>query len=638
MVTPETTMLLRWIVVAPALGALFALVAGRRAPRLVAWVGPGVLAVALGLSIAAVLALVRQGEGGALLDPLYPWIEAGGFRADATLRLDALSAVMLLVVTGVGLLIHVYAVGYMAEDPDIARFFCYLNLFVAAMLILVLADNLLLLFVGWEGVGLCSYLLIGFWYADMANATAGKKAFLVNRIGDAGFVLGLFVLVWFAGTLDLQGIASQAETLRTAQLGGWPVPVVAGLLLLVGATGKSAQIPLYVWLPDAMAGPTPVSALIHAATMVTAGVYMIARLYPLYALAPEVLTVVAIVGTVTALLAALIGTAQFDIKRVLAYSTVSQLGFMFLALGTGMPGAAIFHVVTHAFFKGLLFLGAGSVIHGLGGEQDMRRMGGLRRHMPITFWTMLVGTLTIAGVPPLSGFFSKDEILWGAFAGPNPQPLLGVLGYVVAFLTAFYMGRLLLLTFFGEQRAAHAVAHDPGHGHGHDQGTPHESPAVMTVPLILLALASAVGGVLPVPAIVETVTGHHGPHAHAPFWVLGLATGVALAGLGLAWLCYVARPDLPERIARGLGGLYTLVADTFRVDELYDRLVVRPVFGAADRLATADRVVVDGAVNGAGALVAESAQLGRRLQTGNVQHYALGVLAGALALVLWVAR
>jgi len=638
MVTPETTTLLRWIVVTPALGALFALVAGRRAPRLVAWVGPGVLAGALGLSIAAVLALARQGEGGALLDPLYPWIEAGGFRADATLRLDALSAVMLLVVTGVGFLIHVYAVGYMAEDPDIARFFCYLNLFVAAMLILVLADNLLLLFVGWEGVGLCSYLLIGFWYTDMANAAAGKKAFLVNRIGDAGFVLGLFVLAWFAGTLDVQGIAAQAETLRTAQLGGWPVPVVAGLLLLVGATGKSAQIPLYVWLPDAMAGPTPVSALIHAATMVTAGVYMIARLHPLYALAPEVLTVVAIVGTVTALLAALIGTAQCDIKRVLAYSTVSQLGFMFLALGTGMPGAAIFHVVTHAFFKGLLFLGAGSVIHGLGGEQDMRRMGGLRRHMPITFWTMLVGTLAIAGVPPLSGFFSKDEILWGAFTGPNPQPLLGVLGYVVAFLTAFYMGRLLLLTFFGEPRAAYAVAHDPGHGHGHDQGTPHESPAVMTVPLILLALASAAGGALPVPAIVETVTGHHGAHAHAPFWALVLATSVALAGLGLAWLCYVARPELPERIARGLGGLSTLVAEKFRVDELYDRLVVRPVFGAAERLATADRALVDGAVNGAGALVAESAQLGRRLQTGNVQHYALGIVAGALALVLWVAR
>ena len=636
MVTTGTTELLRWIIVLPAAGSLLAMCCGRRAPGLVKLLGPGVLGGALALSVVAVLELVAHGHGAVLLDRVSPWIEAGGFRADATLRLDALSAVMLLVVTGVGFLIHVYSVGYMGDDPDVARFFCYLNLFVAAMLVLVLADNLLLLFVGWEGVGLCSYLLIGFWYTDMANASAGKKAFLVNRIGDAGFVLGLFVLVAYTGTLDVSGIEAKADVLRTATLGGWPVPLVVGLLLLVGAAGKSAQIPLYVWLPDAMAGPTPVSALIHAATMVTAGVYMVARMHAVYALSPEALTVVATLGTLTALLAALIGTAQFDIKKVLAYSTVSQLGIMFLGLGTGMTGAAIFHVVTHAFFKGLLFLGAGSVIHGMGGEQDMRRMGGLRRHMPVTFWTMLVGTLAIAGVPPLSGFFSKDEIIWGAFTGPNARPLLGVVAYGVAFLTAFYMGRLLFMTFFGERRAGVGAGH--GHGGGHGHGLPHESPLVMTLPLVVLALLSAGGGFLPVPAIVELVTGHHGEHAHAPLWALALATAIAFAGLGLAWLLYVARPELASRVAASFGAFYGLVADRFRVDELYDRVVVRPLFHAADALAAADRSFVDGAVNGAGTVVSEASRVGRRLQTGNVQHYALGVLVGALALVLWVMR
>jgi NADH-quinone oxidoreductase subunit L len=358
--------------------------------------------------------------------------------------------------------------------------------------------------------------------------------------------------------------------------------------------------------------------------MVTAGVYMIARLHVVYALAPEALAVVAAVGAATAIFAAVIATAQTDIKKVLAYSTVSQLGYMFLGLGVGATGPAVFHLVTHAFFKGLLFLGAGSVIHAMGGEQDMRRMGGLRASMPVTFWTMLVATLAIAGIPPLSGFFSKDEILWGAFDGPHAQPLLGAVGYVAAFLTAFYMGRMLLLTFFGTCRADEETRHHL-----------HESPAVMTLPLIVLALLSAAGGWIPVPALVERVVGHHGG-SHAPLGMLLLATGVAVAGLGLAWLAYVARPALPERITRSLGGVYTLVRDKFRIDELYDAIVVRPLFALADLLATVvDPRGVDGVVNGSARALAAAGRGWRRVQTGNVQHYALSILVGGILILAW---
>jgi len=615
---------LRWIVALPALGVVFHVFLGRRATAAVKLIGPGLVGAAFGVALAAALRLRALPEGAALHDHLYTWITAGPFRAEAALRLDALSAVMALVVTGVGFLIHVYSVGYMHGDGGFARYFAYLNLFTVAMLILVLADNLPLLFVGWEGVGLCSYLLIGFWYEKDENAAAGKKAFLVNRVGDAGFLLGLFVLVWTLGrhgvwTLDVTAIEAHLDILRDAHVGGWPVPLVVGLLLFVGATGKSAQIPLYVWLPDAMAGPTPVSALIHAATMVTAGVYLVARLHGLYALAPAALTVVALVGAATALLAAVIATAQTDIKRVLAYSTVSQLGYMFLGLGVGARGAAVFHLVTHAFFKALLFLGAGSVIHGLGGEQDLARMGGLGPRMRVTYGTMAVATLAIAGVYPLSGFFSKDEILWNAFAGPHALPVLGVVGLLVAFLTAFYTGRLFFLAFFGECRATPEAQHHL-----------HESPPVMTVPLVVLALLAVAGGLLPVPRVVE-------PHAHesgAPLAFMLLATALALGGLALAHLLYVRRTDLPGRIAQRLGGLYPLVRDKFRVDELYDAAVVRPLFAAAHL--SAERVdpdVIDGAVNGTGALVAATSTAWRRLQTGNVQHYALSFLVGALVLL-----
>ncbi len=628
MVNGTPTELLRFIILLPALGFLWNLFFGRRLPGSVKLVGPGVLLAAFAVAVTAVLQLHGMEHGAWLRDHVFTWIDAGEFTAQAALRLDPLSSIMVLVVTGIGFLIHVYSIGYMAHDHDTPRFFTYLNLFITAMLILVLADNLLLLFVGWEGVGLCSYLLIGFWYDKVENAVAGKKAFLVNRIGDAGFLVGMFLLVKTTGTLDVAELQNHVDVLKNATIGDWPVPLVACLLLFLGATGKSAQIPLYVWLPDAMAGPTPVSALIHAATMVTAGIYMIARLHFLFDLAPDVLAVIATIGALTALVAALIAMTQTDIKKVLAYSTVSQLGYMVLGLGVGVTGAALFHVVTHAFFKGLLFLGAGSVIHAMSGEQDMRKMGGLRSHLPVTFWTMLIGTLAISGVPPLSGFFSKDEIIWGAYhGGSHAQPILGIIGYVVAFLTAFYMGRLLLLTFFGSSRVdAHAKAHL------------HESPAVMTLPLVVLAVLSAVGGFLPIPDIVALVTGQHG-HDHAPLWALVMASCLAFGGLGLAWLCYIARPEIPERVTTALSGFYELVRDKFRIDELYDVVVVQPLFAMADAAASiVDRGLIDGAVNGVGRVVRGASRSWRRLQTGNVQHYALSFLVGALALLFYVTR
>jgi NADH-quinone oxidoreductase subunit L len=624
MVNVVDTDLLRWIILFPALGFLWNLFLGQRLPGSAKLVGPGVLLGAFVVAVLAVLRLHALPEHSALQDVMFPWIHVGTLKVDAALWLDPLSAVMVLVVTGVGFLIHVYSVGYMAHDPDVPRFFTYLNLFVTAMLILVLADNLLLLFVGWEGVGLCSYLLIGFWWTKDENCTAGKKAMLANRVGDACFLIGLFLLLQFAGTLDFTGLDHHLDGLRAATLGGWSVPLLVCLLFLAGATGKSAQIPLYVWLPDAMAGPTPVSALIHAATMVTAGVYLTCRLHALYALAPEALAAVAVVGAATALFAATIAIAQTDIKKVLAYSTVSQLGYMFLGVGAGLPGAAVFHLVTHAFFKGLLFLCAGSVIHALGGEQDMRRMGGLWRKIPITFAAMAVGALAISGVPPLSGFWSKDEIIWGAFAGPHPHPVLGVIGYAAAGLTAFYMGRLMCMTFFGPSRVDHHAAEHL-----------HESPPVMTIPLIVLAVLAAVGGWFPVPEVVEQVTGHV-PLEHAPLAALGVAVTLALGGLALAWVFYVANPDLPERIALALGGLYRLVRDKYRIDELYDRVIYRPVLAMADAAAwVIDRTVIDGIVNGVGTFVVSTSGAWRRVQTGNVQHYALSFLVGALALVTY---
>ncbi len=574
------------------------------------------------------------------------------FTVDWALHLDALSLLMILVVTGVGFLIHVFSVGYMGADADVRRYFMYLNLFVASMLVLVLGGNYLVLFVGWELVGLCSYLLIGFWYKDSANASAGRKAFIVNRVGDFAFLVGLMLMWSTFGSLAFGDVFGAAAGMAV----GTPVVVAICLLLLIGATGKSAQLPLYVWLPDAMAGPTPVSALIHAATMVTAGVYMIARSHILYDLAPGVLLAVAVVGAATALLAAIIALAQLDIKRVLAYSTISQLGFMFLALGAGAYVAAVFHLMTHAFFKALLFLGAGSAMHGMEhgfhaahahpppadgipAHQDMRQMGGLLKRMPITGWTFVVGGLALAGLIPLAGFWSKDAILHGVLTNGSGYLdvwliLFGVAAFT-ALVTAFYTGRQMFMVFAGAPRSAGAAGAT-------------ESPPVMTVPLVVLALLTAVagflglelmGGAAAITAFLAPALG--GQHGEAWFPAIAvplLATAVTVAGLALAWLAYGPRPVLsPARAAARFPRAYRFLWNKLYVDELYLLLFVRPFRALAGFFwRVVDDGLVDGAVNGLGRAVAGAAQLSRRWQTGFARQYALSMLAGGLALILYL--
>jgi len=632
---PATPVSFLWLIPAlPAFGVLFNVFLGRRAGHAaVSLVSPGVVGGAFVAAAYAFTRLLALPPGSALAERLYPWITAGTLQVDVAFRIDALSAVMVLVVSGVGFLIHVYSVGYMHDDPDYVRYFTYLNLFTFAMLVLVLADNLPLLFVGWEGVGLCSYLLIGFWYDK--DASAGKKAFVVNRIGDAGFLLGLFLLFWNLGggahSLSFDEIAAHAR-----QIPAGTVTAIT-LLLFVGATGKSAQLPLYVWLPDAMAGPTPVSALIHAATMVTAGVYMIARLHFLYVLAPLSMGVVATVGALTALFAATIGLMQNDIKKVLAYSTVSQLGYMFLGVGVGAFSAGVFHLMTHAFFKGLLFLGAGSVIHGMGGEQDMQKMGGLRAYQPITFWTFVAATLAITGIPGFAGFFSKDEILAQAFSSPHGSVWLWLLGAIAAGLTSFYMFRLLFLTFFGECRADEHVRHHI-----------HESPAAMTMPLIVLAILAVIGGYVGVPehwlwgnrfaAFLEPVLGAPpeavSAGAATEYLLMGASVLVALIGLGVAYQFYIVQPGLPTFLAWKAQGAYNLIFNKYYVDEIYDLLFVRSTV----RLSTwlwrfFDVGIIDGLVNGTAEAVGANSGLWRRWQTGNVQQYAASMLLGAMAIL-----
>jgi NADH-quinone oxidoreductase subunit L len=559
--------------------------------------------------------------------PGFEWIEAGGFRVPMNLLLDPLSAVMILVVTGVGSLIHVYSLGYMAHDDDRPRYFSYLNLFTFFMLLLVLGGNLPLLFVGWEGVGLCSYLLIGFWYKKDSASAAGMKAFVVNRIGDAGLILGMIYIFHQFGTLDLVDLATNAGGLIHEGAGVLGPVTIACLLLFLGACGKSAQIPLQVWLPDAMEGPTPVSALIHAATMVTAGVYLVARLAPLYHLSETAMAVVGIVGAATALMAATIALVQTDIKRVLAYSTVSQLGYMFLACGVGAFGVAVFHLFTHAFFKALLFLGSGSVIHAMSGEQDMRKMGGLRAKIPVTFWTFLVGTLAIAGIPFLAGFYSKDEILLGALNAGKPA-LLSV-GLFTALLTAFYMSRLLFLTFFGPFRGGHDLEHHL-----------HESPLSMTLPLAVLAAACFVAGRVKVPHIVAPAFRLEAEHAHHVEWLPWLATGAALLGIALAFYLYVVRTDLPARIGAALAPLRTLFEAKYYFDDVYNAFARKVVVEGSESLLWRrfDGGVIDGAVNGLGAFWDAVAQRARLAQTGYVRAYVLVILGGAVAILgylLW---
>ncbi len=540
----------------------------------------------------------------------FDWIVAGGFRVGCDFTVDRLTAVMLLVVTGVGSLIHVYSIGYMAHDDGYYRFFAYLNLFMFFMLTLVLAANYLLLFVGWEGVGLCSYLLIGFWFHKKSATNAGNKAFIVNRIGDFGFSLAMFMIVVQFGSLNFATVFPAAADKPEKVL------TTIALLLLVGACGKSAQFPLYVWLPDAMEGPTPVSALIHAATMVTAGVYMVARSFPIYLHAPMALTWVAYIGLFTAVFAATIGLAQNDIKKVFAYSTVSQLGYMFLGLGAGAFSSGIYHLMTHAFFKALLFLGAGSVIHALSGEQDMRNMGGLRKKIPITFWTLMAAAVAISGIPPFAGFFSKDAILVAAY---HRAPWMYWIGTITAGMTAFYVFRAMFLTFFGEYR-----------GHEH----PHESPPSMTVPLAALALLSLVGGFIHIPAWLAPFF----PTAEAPeqFSLVAISVAAGVIGILVAYVMYVRKPGLADTVAPRAGVFYRLVYNKYFIDEIYDNVVVKPVV-AISRVVLwrgVDAGLIDGAVNGIGSQSQGIGSLLKLLQSGNIRSYATWVLFGSVILVV----
>jgi NADH-quinone oxidoreductase subunit L len=611
-----------WLIPAfPLVGALVNMLFGRFTARRAHWIA--VPAVAGAFVVAC--AVYARARAGAFSTTLFSWIVAGDFEASVTALVDPLSAVMLLIVTGVGLLIHIYSVGYMHDDPGYARYFAYLNLFLFSMTMLVLAGDFLVLYVFWEAVGLCSYLLIGFWYTREAAASAGKKAFIVNRVGDFGF--GLAVMwIWVAlGTLDYAAVFKGAETLAPATATG------IALLLFMGACGKSAQVPLHVWLPDAMEGPTPVSALIHAATMVTAGVYMVARSHVIFERSGVAQDVVLWTGVVTALFAASVGLVQTDIKRVLAYSTVSQLGYMFAGVGLGAYAIGIFHLLTHAFFKALLFLGAGSVIHGLGGEQDLRRMGGLAPRMVLTTITMTIGAAGLAGFPGLAGFFSKDEILAVAFHTNRAVWALLLLG---AFMTAFYSFRMIFLAFLGAPRMSKEVAHHV-----------HESPSTMTVPLIALAALTIIAGwVLGVPSedgtrfqrmLAPVFALHPGEHGGpTAIMLLVLSVIVAFAGILLAWFAYGAGAVRADEIGRPRTFVHRLLLNAWYVDWLYDRVIVRPLFALSAFFAQLfDTRVVDGAVNGVGRTVAAWAQSLRRLQTGYVVNYALTMLAGAVAIV-----
>ena len=594
------------------------------------------------------------------------WMTAGTFSAEFGIYLDQLSLVMLLVVTGVGFLIHIYSVGYMEHEGGYYRYFAYLNIFMFFMLTLILANNYLLMFVGWEGVGLASYLLIGFWFLKDSAANAGKKAFITNRVGDFGFLIALFLLIKHFGTLQYNDVFHKLAAYPVESSAG--VLTAIGLLMMVGASGKSAQIPLYVWLPDAMEGPTPVSALIHAATMVTAGVYMVARSNAVFNRAPIALMYVAVIGTLTAIFAASIGLLQTDIKKVLAYSTVSQLGYMFMGCGVAAYGAGIFHLMTHAFFKALLFLSAGAIIHGLGGEQDMRKMGGLRKYMPKTFWVMTVATFTISGFPPLAAFFSKDEILWKTWASGNH--VLWLIGVIAAGMTSFYMFRLWFMTFFGEYRGEVA---DNGHGHdahgGHGHAGPHESPMIMIAPLIVLAVLSFVGGWVGVPAALggsdrfdhflapvfeshgEAAPGTEsgalpaepregGEDASTEYLFMGISVAAAAIGFIGAWFLYYKRKDLPAKMAEAAGGLYRLVLDKYRIDELYGAAVIQPIVLASTNILWKgiDATLIDGAVDGSAAGAQDVSDGLRHMQSGNIRSYAGWVAFGAaivIAFMVW---
>ncbi len=632
-----------WIIPAlPLLGAAINGLFGK------GWPNKIVNAVALGstgLSFLAALETVREffEQGQQLVHKHYfDWITAGTFTAGFDLQMDQLTVVMVLVVTGVGFLIHIYSTGYMAHEGGYYRFFSYLNLFMFFMLILVLGANYVLLFVGWEGVGLASYLLIGFYFLRKSASDAGKKAFIVNRIGDFGFMLGMFLLFRTFHTLDFHELFAKAEPWSREGWGVFGTLTVASLLLFMGACGKSAQLPLYVWLPDAMEGPTPVSALIHAATMVTAGVYVVARSNILFTHSETAMVVVAIIGCATAFFAATIGLVQTDIKRVLAYSTVSQLGYMFLGCGVGAFGAGIFHLMTHAFFKALLFLAAGSVIHAIGGEQDMRHMGGLSKKIKVTYWTMLAATLAIAGFPPLAGFFSKDQILGAAFEIQGGRPLY-VIGLLTALLTSFYMFRLIFLTFHGKQR------YDEHHVHV------HESPWSMLGPLVVLAVLSVIGGWMAAPSFwggpdhfasflapvfsnaneAESALSEAAAH-QLELILAGVAVAAALVGFFTAFWLYLRQPGKPEQFAKSLRGIYTTLYNKYYVDEAYGAVVVKPLLALSTNVLwkVVDVQMIDGTVNGIADGATATGDVTRRTQSGNTRSYAVWVVVGALTVLI----
>jgi NADH-quinone oxidoreductase subunit L len=656
----------------PLLGFLVNALFGRRLPKSVSGaLACGVMLAAFGVSAVVSWQLLALPEGPTrvIAKTVYTWIAAGDFRADMAFRLDPLAMLMILVVTGIGSLIHIYSIGYMHEETDseYARYFSYLNLFATFMLMLVLGANLLVMFVGWEGVGLCSYLLIGFWFRKRSATDAGKKAFIVNRVGDFAFIIGIALAFVTFGTIDFLDIAKQVTPL--AKESSFGVLSLMALLFFIGATGKSAQIPLYVWLPDAMEGPTPVSALIHAATMVTAGVYMIGRNAELFAHAPLTMEIVAVIGTLTALMAGTIGLVQNDIKRVLAYSTVSQLGYMFLAMGVGAFTGGIFHLYTHAFFKALLFLGSGAVIHALHGEQDMRHMGGLKQELPITYWTFLIGALAISGVPLLSGFFSKDEILDDTYL--SGHTILWAVGMVTALLTAIYMFRLVFLTFHGpraeaaEGQGAHGAHGASGGGHEHL----HDAPPSMAMPLVILAVGSVLAGYVGVPHAlggsnrIETFLESSFHPASGPevrfelvspgtpeaarvqaglaetaaretteLTLMGVSTVVALAGIGIGAYFFFLNRRAADTVASTFSGVRTLLLNKYYVDELYDAVIVQPIKRMSDVVLWrgVDVGLIDGTVNGVGRVVRESSGLLRLLQTGSVRAYAASLFLGVV--------
>jgi NADH-quinone oxidoreductase subunit L len=650
-----------WIIIAlPLLGAAINGLLGKK------WSKPVVNAVGVGSVSLAFLCAAEAIREFSQLSPdqipwirsYFTWITAGIFKVDFALQVDQLTVVMLFVVTFVGLLVHIYSTGYMAHEEGYYRFFAYLNLFVFFMLTLVLASNVVLMFVGWEGVGLCSYLLIGFWFLKQSAISAGKKAFITTRLGDLGFTVGILLLFWTFHSVDFTTIFKQAAGMSVEGFAPTGVLTIISLLLFIGAIGKSAQIPLYVWLPDAMEGPTPVSALIHAATMVTAGVYMVARMNPVFSRAPFAMFVVALIGALTAFFAATIGLVQTDIKKVLAYSTVSQLGYMFLGLGVGSYAAGVFHLMTHAFFKGLLFLAAGSVIHAMGGDQEMGHMGGLRTKIPITFWTMFIATLAIAGIPGFAGFFSKDEILDAAGSGPHANLSFYWLGLIAAGLTSFYMFRLIFLTFFGTPR------------YDEDKVHVHESPYSMTVPLIFLAILSTVGGWVAAPHLIggtdyfekflhpvfaaysvnpgieqgvslAGAPGAAGEIASSPMLELfhaltGWPVIVALLGLAIAWWFYIKSPDTPKKLAQSLRGPYTLVLHKYFIDELYNTVFVAPLLWISTNVLwhVVDEGAIDGTVNGVARGMRESGSQLREIQSGNARSYATWVVIGAVGVTV----